>query len=353
MKYRALPILLVVSWFAVADTAAQRPIQLADILAWKRIQAPSISNDGTWFAYRVSPAEGNSEVVIRNLKDGKDQPFPIGELPRLEAPAGGPPIQMTAAGRDLAISDDGKWVAFLAYPSAKEAKTLKKTKKPVQSRVIVVELSTGKKTEFEKIRRFAFSGERATVLALHRYSPTPAGPAAAPPAPASSGSGTPAEDRPTGSDLILYEMATGAEMNVGNVSEFAFDKKGNWLAWIIDAQDKIGNGVELRNLATGSVMPLDNAKASYKGLNWTENGDGLATMRGVEDKAWEEKVYTMVAFRKSSTAANGMEKVVFDPSKDAGFPKGMSISPNRNPMWLYSSVGKNAGQHRWLPNVRR
>jgi len=25
-------------------------------------------------------------------------------------------------------------------------------------------------------------------------------------------------------------------MNVGNVSDFSFDKKGNYLAWIIDAQ---------------------------------------------------------------------------------------------------------------------
>ena len=54
----------------------------------------------------------------------------------------------------------------------------------------------------------------------------------------------PPDDKPSGADLILYEMATGNEMNVGNVSDFAFDKKGNWLAWIIDAQDKIGNGVE-------------------------------------------------------------------------------------------------------------
>jgi hypothetical protein len=33
---------------------AQKPIQLADILSWKRIQAPAVSNDGEWLAYRVS-----------------------------------------------------------------------------------------------------------------------------------------------------------------------------------------------------------------------------------------------------------------------------------------------------------
>ena len=284
MKYcRLLAIFVFAGTLATADTA-QKPIQLNDILAWKRIVSQSISSDGNWFAYRVSPAEGNSEVVIRNLKDGKEQHFPIGEIPRVDPPAGAPPAPIPP-GRDLAISDDGKWAAFLAYPTAKESKTLKKAKKPVQSRVIVVELATGKKTEFEKVRRFAFSGERATILAMHRYAPTPAGPPAAPPAP-----GAPAaDDKPTGSDLILYEMATGNEMNVGNVSDFSFDKKGNYLAWLIDAQDKIGNGIEVRDNATGAVMPLDSAKATYKGLSWTENGDGLATVRGVEDKAWEGK----------------------------------------------------------------
>ena len=350
MKYRALvAIAFFTSLLAVADTppTGPKPLQLADIIAWKRIQAASISNDGNWFAYRVSPAEGDSEVVIRNLKDGKDQHFPVGELPRAEG-NGGPPQPM-AAPRELAISDDGKWAAFVAYPTAKEARGLKKAKKPIQGKVVVVELATGKKSEFDKIRRFAFSGERSTMLAMHRYAPTPAGPPAAP-APPAPGAPPPAEDKPSGSDLILYEMATGNEMNVGNVAEFAFDKKGNWLAFIIDAQDKIGNGVELRNLATGAVMPLDNAKAVYKGLTWTENGDGLATMRGLEDKAWEDKLYMVVAFRKS---ASGMDKVVFDPAKDASFPKGMSVSSNRNPMWLADLSSVTFGIHELHPKKKK
>ena len=51
----------------------QKPIQLADILAWKRIQNPVVSNNGEWFAYRIGPAEGEAEVVIRNLKSGNSR----------------------------------------------------------------------------------------------------------------------------------------------------------------------------------------------------------------------------------------------------------------------------------------
>lgn len=342
--YRLLAILPFAARLAPADTT-QRPIQLNDILAWKRVLSQTVSPDGNWFAYRVSPAEGDSEVIIHNLKDGNDQHFAIGEIPAPPIP-NGPPVPV-AAPRDLAVSEDGKYAAFLAYPTAKEAKGMKKAKKPIQNRLIVVELATGKKTEFEKIRRFAFSGERGTFLAMHRYPATPAAPA--PPTPPTNGA-PPADDKPTGTDLILYEMATGNEMNIGNVSDFSFDKKGNYLAWLIDAQDKIGNGIEIRDMASGMVMPLDNEKATYKGLSWTENGDGLATMRGVEDKAWEDKLYTVVAFKKTQGAP--VQKLVFDPSKDSSFPKGMSVSPNRNAMWMADLSEMTFGIHELRPKKK-
>src|ERR1035438_2694014 len=98
---------------------AQKPMQLADILAWKRIQPPVVSNNGEWMAYRVAPAEGDAEVVVRNLKSGKELRFPSGDAgaaaPAPDAaapPAAGPGPAM---GAQLAISGDSQWVAFQAY----------------------------------------------------------------------------------------------------------------------------------------------------------------------------------------------------------------------------------------------
>src|SRR5580700_1231070 len=237
---------------AVAD--GQRPLAISDMLAWKRIQSPSVSPNGEWFAYRLAPAEGNAEVVIRNLNSGKELRFPIGD-PGAAAPAPaatpGPTAAPAAAGgADLSISFDSRWAAFHSYPTTEQAKRLKKDRKPIQTKVVLVELAAGKKTEFEKVRRFAFSGEGSTYLALQRYGPdAPPQPAAPAAAAAAVGAG-PAPDRPTGADLLLYELATGNELNAGNVAEFSFDKKGAFLAYAIDAQDKAGNGIELRNMST-------------------------------------------------------------------------------------------------------
>jgi hypothetical protein len=32
-------------------------------------------------------------------------------------------------------------------------------------------------------------------------------------------------------------------LDLGNVSEFAFTIKGDWLAWVVDAENKAGNGI--------------------------------------------------------------------------------------------------------------
>jgi len=314
-------------------TVSQRPIELADSLAWKRISSPTLSSDGQWFAHKLTPNEGDSELVLRRLGDGKEWRFAVGES---QGFGGGPGFFGGASSPEIAFSDDSKWFAFTISPTFKEGKRLKKERKPLQNKVAVVNLATEKKTEFEKVKRFSFSGENASWIALHKYgleSATPAMPAA-PPASA-SGASTPAPDKASGSDLILRELGTGNELNVGNVADYAFTKKGDWLAWTIDANEKSGNGVQARNMDSGTVLPLDSDKALYKGLNWTEKGDGLAAVKGVEDKGYEDKLFSVVAF--SGFDSGKPTKVTYDPhkagSEDKSFPSGMTVSPNRSPTW--------------------
>ncbi|MEP7273655.1 MAG: prolyl oligopeptidase family serine peptidase, partial [Acidobacteriota bacterium] len=284
-------------------------------------------------AVRTGPVEGDSEVVVRRIRDGKDWRFPVGD----STPAGGPggpggPGFALALSRDLAFSEDGKWFAYTVSPTVKEGKRLRRERRPLQNKVVLLNLETEKKIEFEKTRRFAFSGEKSTWIALHRYGADAAGPAIPSGAPAGgppASGAPPAPERPTGTDLILHELATGNELNFGNVSDFSFSKNGETLVWLIDAQDKIGNGIQLRNMITGAVLPLDSEKASYRGLNWSEKYDGLTTVKGVEDKGWEDKLYTVVAF--TGIASTSPQKTIYNPKDDPSFPVGMTVSPNRNP----------------------
>ena len=81
----SLPVL---TYSVAAQSGAQRPIELADILAWKSIGAQVVSSDGQWFAYRLAPTEGDSEVILRNTRTDKESRFPIGQLPGRAAGGG-------------------------------------------------------------------------------------------------------------------------------------------------------------------------------------------------------------------------------------------------------------------------
>ncbi|HEY7544001.1 MAG TPA: S9 family peptidase, partial [Blastocatellia bacterium] len=331
----ALMLVSLIAPLAPAQTSAApslKPIEMADILKWKRINSATVSSDGQWLAYRLSPAEGDSEIVIRRTSGDKEMRFPAGDA---------------ASFGTHAFSMDSKWIAFSVAPTFRESKRLRRERKPIQNKVVLVSLETEKKTEFEKIKRFDFSGERAAWLALHRYGPDspPAGPPAGGPPVGPPGGGQNAQqsNRPSGSDLILHELASGTELSFGNVSEFSFDKKGDWMVWIVDAQDRIGNGIQARNMTTGAVIPLDADKANYKGLNWTEKFDGLTSVKGVEDKGWEDKLYSVVAFSQMSSGSP--QKIVYDPKSDNTFPAGMTISPDRAPQWTEDMSAVTFGIH--------
>jgi len=285
-----------------------RPLDLQAALAWRYVAGTAVANNGSWLMTRQSPNEGDGEVVLRALKGDKEHRFPAGEAP---APSYGD------RARDLAISEDSKWAAFLAYPEAKEAKKLRKDKKEPRSKAVIVDLATGEKAEFESVRSFAFAGERAGWIALQKY-------------------GLEGQDKEknkaTGADLVLRELASGKELNIGNVAEYAFNKSGRWLAWIIDAREQAGNGLQLRDMASGVVTPLDSDKATYKSMRWTEEGDGLAALKGKEDKGYEDMLYGVVGFTGFGKGA-GLKSTAYDPGEDKAFPVGMTISPDRAPRW--------------------
>ena len=335
---------------------SKRPIELQDIINWKAIGTTAVSNDGQWFAYRIAPGEGDAQIVVRRTRSGeKDLTFEVGEIPTAGAAGGGGRggDGGGAGSASLDFSEDSKFVAFTTYPSRREAQRLRRLRRPVQSPIVsnvtIVNLATGEKREYPRIRRFAFSGEASTWIALQRQPAQTTGGAAegrggaGGPAPAPGGAAGAANDRPRGTDLILRELASGQELSVGNVADFAFSKDGNLLAWTIDAQDKVGNGVQLRDMTRGTVAVLDNGNASYERLVWTEKGDGLTVLKGTEDRALRDKRYAVLGF--SGFSAGAPQKTSFDPATDKTFPEGMTISPNRNAQWTEDLQALTFGIH--------
>ncbi len=283
-----------------ARPAGPRPIELRDIFTWRSIGGTAVSDNGLWFACRISPQQGDGEVLFKKTDGSREYKFPAGE-------------GRTGA---VALSADGRYGAFIVNPGSDEARRLRRERKPMPLKAVLVSLADGEKIEYDKIKSFAFSADNPAWIVLHKAAPE----------------GQARErEKWTGSDLILHELATGKDLVLGNVAEFAFDKKGSRLALLIDAYGMSGNGVLVRDMASGTISTLESDKASYQRLAWTEEGTALACLKGKEDKAYEDKMFAVVGF--SEFAPAGPRRTVYDPKDDKSFPEGMTISPNRAPRW--------------------
>jgi dipeptidyl aminopeptidase/acylaminoacyl peptidase len=300
---KRLVVVVVLFLLVQAGYTQQKPITWKDVPSWKSIPPSSVtlSPDGQWVAYTMQPVDGDGEVVLQKVRSAEKKTYPIGNT-------GGTPA--------MVFSEDGKWLAFKEYPKHSERKANAKTPgKQLFEKLILIELASGKKTEFEKVNAFAFNGEASTHLALHL---------------AKERSGAPKPEDPKGNDLLIVELASGKSQNIGNVSEFAFNKKGTHLAYTIDAAGQAGNGLHLYNLASNQTHVIDSDKARYQSINWTEEGNALAVLKMTKDKKFKQDRGSVIGVKN----LNAPQVVSYNPEKDSlQFPKTLTISPHRKPMW--------------------
>ena len=324
--------------------APGRAFTHADLVAWKTVRNPQLSNDGRWFAYQLAPNEGDAEVVLRSLADGHEVHVPIGEAP--PAAAAGPNATASSA---LAFSGDGEWLAITVYPTQAEARRLRRERKPVQTALVVMRTRDGQQRRFERVRRYGFAGTHPAYVAMHAYpaDAAPAAPGATPaPAPTSTGlpGGTltpPAPARIDPADLLLHRLGTETVLTVGSVGEFAPDSSGAWLAYTIEGRDPQGNGVQLHDLRTGTVRVLDSHRALYRRLAWNDSLPQLAVLRGTVDTVARDTAYAVLGFHhfpaSGRTDAPAVTTVALAGRSDA--PAGMRISPDRTPRWTEAGDG--------------
>ncbi len=339
----------------LAQTATPHPITPADISDWKSIRGATLSNDGAWFAYILAPNEGDAEVVVRQtIAGGREMRFPIGEAPTA---TGG--LLGGGAVPGLQLSGDGRWVAMLVYPGAAEQKRMREQRRPVVSKALVVNLATGDRQEYDRIRRIAFGGDSPAWLAMHAFGPdapnAAGGNAGGGPLPGAPGMGGNAPGgsglRVEGTDMLLLELATHTPFNVGNVADFAFDDKGRWLAYVIDARDQAGNGIQLRELATGVVKSIDAGKALYRRLAWSDTLPALAFLKGTIDSSATDTTWAALGLSRVGSAAQQM--IAVGSGGKVTLPSGLQVSPNRTPRWLEQQDGLVIGLYTPTPRVPR
>lgn len=300
MKNLKLILFVCVLSFAGQTYAQQKPaLTWKDVSKWTFNRGNALSPDGQWMAWASGPTEGDLKMTIRKTLDTLSYSYPIG-----------------ANATGASFSKDSKYAAFRVSAKDAEAKAARKTNKPLFDKLLLVSLADNKQTTFERVRGFSFSGDSPSWIAVQFVAPdgAPKDPAAA-----------------KGTDVLLYNLATKKSFNLGNVTEFSFNKAGDQLAYIVDANGQNGNGIFLRDMKTGITTALDNDKASYKSINWNEAGNAFALLKSNKDEKYKDEVFSIIGISK----INGdlTSKVVYNGISDSAFPKGMGINTNASPYW--------------------
>jgi len=246
--------------------AGKRPITQDTYDEWRSISGASLSNDGAWVVYTVSPAVGEGELVVRSTRTATEYRVPRGFTGRPQLQPSADSAALFSA-QPAQVSADSRHVAFLIYPPRADVERARGRRgaPPPRNTLAILELATGQVTRVPAVRGFRLARQGGRVLA-YQLEDTAA--ARAP--------GTPAPRREVGTPLVVRELAAGTEVRIEGVTAYAMDEGERWLGYTVSTRDGAGNGAFVRELASGAVTPLLTGVATYRGLTFDRAGTQVA-----------------------------------------------------------------------------
>lgn len=251
------------------ETALKRVLTFQDIMKFKEIRNPVISEDGLWVAYCAQPDRGDGEVKVHGLKDVKVFTVERGEKPF--------------------ISKNSRWVVMAVKPKAVELE--KKAKKKPKQGMALLETITGKVINFEKVEKFSFSDDSRWLAYLHfKEEEKPKKDEKSKTEEKTKPSNEKEKDKKkekVGSTLVLHHLGSRKEIQIPYVLSFAFDSSSRYLAYIISDPEGKENGLyyfDLREEGMPQKAIAKKEKGQFACLAWTKKGRSLAFLSKTENE---------------------------------------------------------------------
>jgi dipeptidyl aminopeptidase/acylaminoacyl peptidase len=268
MKCKTIIILLLGTFlvFHPAFAAEKKILAFEDVMKFKEIRNPTISEDGLWITYATQPDRGDGETVVHGLKNGAKFVVERGSRPQL--------------------TKDAKWVAMIIRPRAVDMEKPPKDR-PKQG-MALLETATGEVTKVEKVQSFALSDDSRWIAFLHhKDDKRPQKKEAAAPAEKESAQEKKKETRKTtGSLLILRELETGRKKEIPYVRAYSFDKTSQYFVFSVSSTEGSEDGLYYLDLIQDSAVSapiIQQEGMKFAGLSWTGKGNQLAFLASTED----------------------------------------------------------------------
>jgi dipeptidyl aminopeptidase/acylaminoacyl peptidase len=343
---------------------SKRALTHRDYDSWRSIQAPQISRDGKLVAYAFMAQDGDSEIVVRNLSTNAEWRAPRGYRPPVPPPddPGTNPGEVIAAQGRLVrpiITADSRFVVFSIEPLKAELNKARKEKKKPEEMpkpaLGIMDVSSGTVARIDKVKSFQVPEDGSGYIAYLLESkpeakPEPKKPEAASPAkegatnsePSSPGAtkepgvtppvkdpqapaktassqGAPGAGRPPakkkeyGSDLVLRNLASGAERTFNDVLDYTLSKDAKTLAFATASKKEETNGVyTVSPQAELAPTALLTGKGKYQKLTWDEDQTELAFISDKDDAEAKQPKFKVYLWNRGSSAVESQSKAGAD-----------------------------------------
>lgn len=248
---------------ALSAAEVKKSLTFQDMMQFRSISGPVISEDGTCVAYALQPGRGDGEVRVQRLTEGK--------------------IFASERGGQPAFTKDARWLAASLRPRAEEME--KPEKDRPKNGMALLNLVSGQETRFEKVEKFVFSND-SLWLAYQLFKEEEPKKKDDLPKEKEKEPASP-KMKDIGTTLVLRRLGSGDEVRVPHVLSFAYNEKGSKVAYAVADPEGKTNGLFVRDLGK-SGLPEKALNVAEKGVfsqpTWQKQGDRLAYLSTAADE---------------------------------------------------------------------
>jgi len=279
--------LLTLSLLAAAPAMAQmrRAITQDDYDRWRTAQSPVLAQTGAWAAWTEVPQVGDADLLVRDTKGARQVRVPRGFIGRpivnlaasTDSPFVAPPPQFT---------HDGSALVAIGYASMAEFERARKARpRPLpapRSSLILVPLTGASALQplvIPRVRsvRVPRDAGRVIVYLMDADSAAPRQPTdTAARRPTTDSTARRARPREYGAPLVIRNVESGAEESVADVSSYAIDPTGTYVAYTVTSRTATRDGAFLRTIASGADLALLQGTGNYKAITFDRDGKQVA-----------------------------------------------------------------------------
>ena len=315
---RLVGLVLLLVPAALEAQSAKRPLNHGDFDGWKSIASQTLSRDGRTLAYAFMPQDADGELIVRDLKTGKQRREGVGTLPPapLPNPEEANPEEPPQPRRiRILISSDGRYVVATTYPPKAETEKAKKERKRPEEMpkggLVWIDQTTGEATRVASVKSVQLPAKGGAWLAYLKEAAAPERregseerrPAGSPRVGAGRG-----ERKEYGSELVLRDLVKGSERTFPNVLDCSFARDGKTLLFTVSSRKEEENGAFAVTPGTDAApVALLAGKGKYARLLWDREQTQAAFVSDKDDAG--AKVPRFKVYRWTRGAAAAVEVV--------------------------------------------